>query len=123
VLIPCRGTHARLKCPDGESTLSVNIAENVVANESSTLYFECDDLDAKVTELKRLGLKFDEDPTDRPWLWRQAYLKDPNRNKICLFYAGENRKNPLWRLSEPPAAAAGGPQRGRELTLQRVHLS
>lgn len=90
--------YARLECPDGESTLSVNISENIVTNESITLYFECDDLDAKVVELKRLGLKFDEDPTDRPWLWRQAYLHDPNFNKICLFTAGENRKNPPWRV-------------------------
>lgn len=90
--------YARLECPDGDSTLSVNIAENVHANDSITLYFECDDLDNKVRMLKEIGLVFDEDPTDRPWLWRQAYLKDPNGNKICLFFAGENRKNPPWRV-------------------------
>lgn len=90
--------YARLECPDGESTLSVNIAENIVPNESITLYFECDDLDAKVAELTAAGLEFDEGPADRPWLWRQAYLKDPNSNKICLFHAGENRKNPPWRV-------------------------
>ena len=95
--------YARLECPDGDATLSVNIAENIQPNESITLYFECDDLDAKVEKLKQLGLEFDEDPTDRPWLWRQAYLRDPNSNKICLFNAGENRKNPPWRLSEPGA--------------------
>lgn len=95
--------YARLECPDGESTLSVNTAESVAPNQSITLYFECDDLDATVAELKRAGLTFDEEPTDRPWLWRQAYLRDPNQNKICLFNAGENRKNPPWRLSEPPA--------------------
>jgi catechol 2,3-dioxygenase-like lactoylglutathione lyase family enzyme len=90
--------YARLECPDGESTLSVNIADKVVPNESITLYFECDELDGKVAKLKLLGLTFDEDPTDRPWLWRHAYLKDPNGNKICLFHAGENRKNPPWRV-------------------------
>lgn len=90
--------YARLECPDGESTLSVNIAENVVPNESITLYFECDDLDTKVAELKQLGLDFTDDPADRPWLWRQAYLNDPNGNRICLFHAGENRKNPPWRV-------------------------
>jgi predicted enzyme related to lactoylglutathione lyase len=90
--------YARLLCPDGDATLSVNIAENVVPNESITLYFECDDLDARVAELKQLGLVFDEEPTDRPWLWRQAHLRDPNQNKICLFSAGENRKNPPWRV-------------------------
>jgi hydroxymethylpyrimidine/phosphomethylpyrimidine kinase len=69
-----------------------------VPNESITLYFECDDVDAEVTRLKALGLDFEEEPTDRPWLWRQAYLLDPNSNKICLFRGGENRKNPPWRV-------------------------
>jgi catechol 2,3-dioxygenase-like lactoylglutathione lyase family enzyme len=94
--------YARLECPDGESTLSVNKAETRDAGsvplESITLYFECDDLDADVQRLKSLGLTFDEDPTDRPWLWRQAYLTDPNGNKICLFTAGDNRLNPPWRI-------------------------
>ena len=90
--------YARLECPDGGSTLSVNIAENVAPNHGIVLYFECEDLDRTVSDLKSKGLAFDEDPTDRPWLWRQAYLKDPNSNKICLFYAGENRKNPPWRV-------------------------
>lgn len=90
--------YARLECPDGESTLSVNIADDVFVSNNVVLYFECEDLNAKVAELKASGLKFDEDPTDRSWLWRQAYLKDPNGNKICLFYAGENRKNPPWRV-------------------------
>ena len=91
--------YARLECPDGESTLSVNIADDVVVTNSVVLYFECDDLDGKVEELKSAGLVFDEDPTDRDWLWRQAYLKDPNGNKICLFYAGKNRTNPPWRIN------------------------
>lgn len=88
--------YARLECPDGESTLSVNIADDVLVTNNIVLYFECNDLDARVAKLKAAGLVFDEDPTDRDWLWRQAYLKDPNGNKICLFYAGENRKNPPW---------------------------
>ena len=94
--------YARLECPDGDSTLSVNEAETRPAGtqppNNIVLYFECEQLDAEVERLKSLGLDFDEDPTDRPWLWRQAYLKDPNGNKICLFHAGDNRKNPPWRV-------------------------
>ena len=100
--------YARLECPDGDSTLSVNITDDVteaevrplgsVPSASITLYFECADLDAEVARLKSLCLEFEEDPTDRPWLWRQAYLRDPNGNKICLFHAGENRRNPPWRI-------------------------
>ena len=90
--------YARLECPDGESTLSVHVTENAQPDRSVVLYFECEDLDETVNKLKILGLAFDEDPIDRDWLLREAYLKDPNDNKICLFYAGENRKNPPWRI-------------------------
>jgi catechol 2,3-dioxygenase-like lactoylglutathione lyase family enzyme len=90
--------YARLECPDGDSTLSIQHDETAVVSNNVVLYFECGDLDAEVSRLKSLGLAFDEDPTDRPWLWRQAYLKDPNGSKICLFRAGDNRKNPPWRV-------------------------
>ena len=90
--------YARLLCPDGESTLSVHVAENTPPSSAIVLYFECENLDDTVSELKLKGLTFDQDPRDEPWLWREAYLKDPNGNRICLFHAGENRKNPPWRV-------------------------
>lgn len=90
--------YARLECPDGDATLSVNTADNVVVTNNIVLYFECDDLDERVAQLRSAGLAFDQDPTDEVWLWRQAYLRDPNGNKICLFHAGENRTNPPWRI-------------------------
>ena len=90
--------YARLECPDGEATLSVQFADSVTSMNNIVLYFECDNLDEEVARLKSLGLIFEEDPTDRDWLWRQAYLTDPNGNRICLFRAGENRKNPPWRV-------------------------
>lgn len=90
--------YARLECPDGEATLSVHVADEVTVTNNIVLYFECEDLDEEVVRLKSLGLSFTEDPTDREWLWRQAYLIDPNGNKICLFRAGQNRKNPPWRV-------------------------
>jgi len=90
--------YARLECPHGDSTLSINIADECTASNDIVLYFEGDDLDGEVARLKSLGLEFEEDPTDRDWLWRQAYLRDPNGNRICLFHAGENRKNPPWRV-------------------------
>lgn len=98
--------YARLECPDGNSTLSVSLAdgetetrpaENVLLS-TITLYFECDDLDAEYERLMSLGIEFDQPPTDREWLWREAYLRDPNGNKICLFHAAENRKDPPWRV-------------------------
>ena len=90
--------YARLECTDGEATLSVNIADEVPAANQVVLYFECDDVDTEVARLKSLGLEFIQDPRDEEWLWRQAYLLDPNGNKICLFHAGVNRRHPPWRI-------------------------
>ncbi len=98
LIVDSRPRYARLLCPDGDSTLSVHSAEKVEKASNIVLYFECKDLDAKVAELKNLGLEFIEEPTDKDWLWRESYLIDPSENKICLFYAGENRKNPPWRV-------------------------
>ncbi|MEO7673356.1 MAG: VOC family protein [Pyrinomonadaceae bacterium] len=98
IIVDSLPRYARLECPDGESTLSVHVADDVVVTNNIVLYFDCENLDGTVEDLKSKGLVFDEDPTDREWLWRQAYLKDPNGNKICLFYAADNRKNPPWRV-------------------------
>ncbi len=98
LIVDSRPRYARLLCPDGDSTLSVNVAEEVSPNSNIVLYFECEDLDAKVSELKNLGLQFETEPRNQTWLWRETYLKDPSGNRICLFYAGSNRQNPPWRV-------------------------
>jgi predicted enzyme related to lactoylglutathione lyase len=91
--------YARLECPDGDATLSVHVADATLTPANNiVLYFECDDLDSKVEELRSTGVVFEENPSDRSWLWREAFLKDPNGNRICLFHAGVNRKSPPWRV-------------------------
>ncbi len=98
LIVDSRPRYARLACPDGEATLSVHTAQENLLNSNIVLYFECEDLDAKVSELENLGIEFESEPTNQSWLWRETYLLDPNNNKICLFYAGENRQNPPWRV-------------------------
>lgn len=100
MIVDSRPRYARLECPDGESTLSIHTAEETQMNSNIVLYFECEDLDSKVAALKNLGLQFIEEPTDKDWLWRESYLNDPSGNKICLYYAGENRINPPWRVEK-----------------------
>lgn len=90
--------YARLQCPDGDATLSIHASDEDFSASNIVLYFECAQLDEKVSELKNLGLQFESEPQDKSWLWRESYLKDPNGNRICLFYAGENRQNPPWRV-------------------------
>ena len=90
--------YARLECPDGDSTLSIHHVEHPIQTNGLAVYFECFDLDERVAALKKNGVQFDLEPTDQRWLWREAHLHDPDGNKIILFRAGENRKNPPWRI-------------------------
>jgi predicted enzyme related to lactoylglutathione lyase len=92
--------YARFQCPDGHATFSLHQTDDI-APSAIVIYFECRDLDERVEELKRGGIAFDSDPQDQPWLWREAHLRDPDGNHICLYYAGENRLNPPWRISSP----------------------
>ena len=90
--------YARFECPDGGATFSIHLAERVPVSSGIIIYFECENLDEVVAELKRTGMTFDAEPQDQPWLWREAHLRDPDGHVICLYYAGENRLNPPWRL-------------------------
>ena len=90
--------YARFLCPEGGSTFSLHVCEEVIS-PSTSIYFESQDLDNKVNELIEIhNLEFDLLPTDQSWLWREARLKDPDGNLIILYFAGENRINPPWRI-------------------------
>ena len=91
--------YARFVCPDGDATFSIHQVEKIASGEKPVVYFECDTLDETVSKLAQGGVEFISLPVDQPWLWREAYLRDPDGNLICLYFAGENRLNPPWRLS------------------------
>lgn len=95
-LIVSADHYARFLCPGG-ATFSVHLAEDVQPG-GTLVYFECDDLDARVAALKTGGVVFDSGPADQRWLWREARLCDPDGNRLCLYLAGENRVDPPWRL-------------------------
>ena len=92
--------YARFVCPDGEATFSIHHYEALTTGNKPVVYFECENLDGVVESLKQKGVEFDSEPQDQPWLWREAYLRDPDGNVICLYYAGKNRLNPPWRLKD-----------------------
>jgi catechol 2,3-dioxygenase-like lactoylglutathione lyase family enzyme len=94
--------YVRFVCPDSDATFSVHHYEELSTGAAPVVYFECESLDDTVAELKKTGFKFDSDPVDQPWLWREAYLRDPDGNLICLYSAGENRLNPPWRMKGAP---------------------
>ena len=89
--------YARFESSAG-STLSIHAAEEGAEPAAATIYFEVEDVDATVAAMKERGLQFDTDPVDQRWLWREAYLRDPANNRICIYHAGDNRRYPPWRL-------------------------
>ncbi|CAN0603892.1 unnamed protein product [Ectocarpus sp. 12 AP-2014] len=91
--------YARFECPDGYATFSIHLIETLPQGDGVYVYFECEDLDAHVASLKENGIQFEKEPTDERWLWREARLKDPDGNQLILFYGGENRLNPPWRIN------------------------
>ena len=88
--------YARLENPDDLSTLSLELRSD--GGDGAHVYFECEDLNVRVEALKEKGVAFDSGPQDQSWLWREAWLRDPAGNKLCLFLAGENRRFPPWRV-------------------------
>ncbi|WP_133469889.1 VOC family protein [Paraglaciecola marina] len=89
--------YARFECPEGEASFSLVLDQN--AENGAVIYFEHQALDAWVEQLIAKGIEFKQLPTDQTYLWREAILFDPSGNKIKLYWAGENRLNPPWRVN------------------------
>lgn len=90
--------YARFECESG-ATFSLHLSSVAQSPaEGAVIYFEVKNLDATIASLKDKGIQFDSDPVDQSWLWREAYLRDPAGNKLCLYFAGQNRRFPPWRL-------------------------
>ncbi|MEO1261278.1 MAG: VOC family protein [Bacteroidota bacterium] len=92
--------YARFVCPNGDSTFSLHVVDELPKGNGTVVYFEVEKLDEHVEALIMKGILFDTLPTDQRWLWREAHLQDPDGNLLILYRAGENRKNPPWRLKE-----------------------
>lgn len=89
--------YARFECPQGESSFSLSLEEEDFVN-GACIYFEHEKLDEWVDALRKKGIKFVHGPQDQSYLWREAVLMDPSGNQIKLYWAGENRLNPPWRV-------------------------
>ena len=87
--------YARFEAANGV-TLSIHQGINI--STSTVVYFESTRLDTWVAELTNKAIVFDQMPRDESWGWREARLRDPAGNVICLYKAGENRRYPAWRI-------------------------
>ena len=91
--------YARFECPVGDATFSLHAVDSITPGHGVTVYFEHAALDELCIDLEARGFELEQQPEDRPWLWREAILIDPAGNRICLYRAGENRKYPPWRVA------------------------
>jgi hydroxymethylpyrimidine/phosphomethylpyrimidine kinase len=92
--------YARFETQTGE-TFSIHAVEQI-GDPTTTIYFECDELDATIARLQSGGITFDTEPADQSWGWREARLRDPAGNRLCLFHGGANRRFPPWRINHQP---------------------
>ncbi len=84
----------------GGATLSIQADPEETIAPTTAVYLECDDLDAEVDRLARLGIAFEHGPRNQPWMWREARLRDPSGNTIFLYKSGEARRFPPWRIAD-----------------------
>ncbi|HEX8062034.1 MAG TPA: bifunctional hydroxymethylpyrimidine kinase/phosphomethylpyrimidine kinase [Allosphingosinicella sp.] len=97
-IVDSPGRYARFECPGG-ATLSIHVEEGRRAGDSVT-YFESDDLDSWIERLRSAGIEIETGPEDQSWGWREAHLRDPAGNRLCLYRAGRYRRFPPWRIGK-----------------------
>ncbi|NML07160.1 bifunctional hydroxymethylpyrimidine kinase/phosphomethylpyrimidine kinase [Sphingomonas sp. G-3-2-10] len=95
-IVQSKPRYARFET-EGGATFSIATDESYTG---PVVYFECGDLDTAVTFLKQQGIVFEQEPADQTWGWREARLRDPAGNAVCLYQAGEQRRFPPWRIND-----------------------
>lgn len=90
--------YARFECPAGDATFSIHQSGNINTSGATWIYFEVDEPEEKIRELLAKNIAVEALPEDKPWLWKEAHLKDPDNNHIVIYHAGSNRKSPPWRV-------------------------
>ncbi|WP_439153186.1 VOC family protein [Winogradskyella sp.] len=99
IIVEALPEYVRLLCPDGDATFSIHKVEQLNPNDGISIYFEVDDLEKTVSDLEQKGITFNTEILKQSWLWDEARLKDLDGNNIIIYRAGENRKNPPWRIN------------------------
>ena len=99
LIVSSSEVYSRFELHDGDSTFSLSLVDKNPSGQLVKIYFEVPDVDIYYSKLILQGIKFSSKPEIKIWLWKEAQLEDPDGNIIIIYEAGENRKNPPWRIS------------------------
>jgi len=97
LIVHTHAAYARFECPMGGTTLSLHADDANAPTGGVRIYYEVADVDAEIARLEAAGFVIETAPTDRTWLWREAWLRDPSGNRVAIYHAGPNRRFPPWR--------------------------
>jgi len=100
LIVHTHDNYARFELPEGDATFSIHFVAEIGNTQGTAIYFEVANVQEKVNELKAKGIEFETQPTAQSWLWTEARLKDLDGNQLIIYNAGDNRKNPPWRIND-----------------------
>ena len=106
LIVDAAPRYARFECPGNAATFSIEKTDDAapLGLNQSQLFFELpskQELDDYCKTLEEKGFRFKEKQheRDKEYLWREAHLITPENHDIRLYFAGENRLNPPWRVN------------------------
>lgn len=98
LIVHSNSHYARFECPKGNTTFSLHQVESLFVGEGIWIYFEVENVDITIQELETKGIAIEMYPVDQPWSWREARIKDMDNHQIIIYFAGNNRLDPPWRI-------------------------
>lgn len=90
--------YTRFECPKGDAAFSLHHCAEAQKENGVWVYFETDDINRHVQQLIDKGIILKALPEDKPWLWREARLRDPDNHQLIIYHAGDKRKDPPGRI-------------------------
>lgn len=84
----------------GDATVSIERHEGVI-NSGVEIGIEFETaaaLDSYVVGLAANTNQFAHPLKDQSWLWREARVRDPDGHTLLLFFAGEAKLDPPWKV-------------------------
>ena len=91
LIVHTHDAYARVECPEGDSTFSVHLVE-AVPPEGVWVYFEVNDVTAKIKELEAKGIAFDLPPQNSRGYGQRPVSKIRMGIELLSFMQGSRER-------------------------------